>query len=195
MEKTDELTELDQAKKEKVFSAAKELFGRFGFKKTTVDEIADWAGISKRTMYEVFASKEAILAELVRFEALSFRRHCKAEIRSLIDMEAELRTFCILWRDYFASNNFLAQVLTDEMGMFSPFLKDEIDLVETGMREMISRLLQEGIEKRAFRTLDLVSTVECILILLRRFTLEVSAQQALEDGDQWISFIIQAVRA
>ena len=95
MAQTQLFTELDQAKREKVFLAAKELFSRFGFKKTTVDEIADWAGISKRTMYEVFNSKEEILAELVMFEALTFRRHCKKEIKSLADMQDELRVFCV----------------------------------------------------------------------------------------------------
>ena len=50
----DELSELDQIKREKVFNAAKELFSRFGFRKTSVDEIADLAGISKRTLYRKF---------------------------------------------------------------------------------------------------------------------------------------------
>jgi len=65
---------LDQEKKTKVLKSAKELFSRFGFKKTTVDEIAEYARISKRTMYAVFESKEKILAELVMSEALSFRK-------------------------------------------------------------------------------------------------------------------------
>ena len=192
---TEEFTELDQVKREKVFIAAKELFSRFGYKKTTVDEIADWAGISKRTMYEVFNSKEEILAQLVMFEALTFRHACKNQIKNLDDMVDELRIFCILWRDYFYDNNFLGKVLSDEMGMFSPFLKDEINMVETGMKEMISRLLKEGMEKGAFRQLDLPSTVECILLILRKFTFDASEQRTPEAGTEWISFIINAVKA
>ena len=195
MAQTALFTELDQAKREKVFLAAKELFSRFGFKKTTVDEIADWAGISKRTMYEVFNSKEEILAELVMFEALTFRRHCKKEIKNLADMQDELRVFCVLWRDYFEENKFLQQVLSDEMGMFSPFLKNEIDLVEQGMKDMISKLLTEGMQKGAFRPLDLLSTIECILSLLRRFTLANPDPQTLTAPTEWIDFIINAVKA
>jgi AcrR family transcriptional regulator len=178
-----------------VFTAAKELFSRFGFKKTTVDEIADWAGISKRTMYEVFHSKEDILAELVMFEALTFRHHCKKQIKNMDNMVDELRTFCFLWRDYFNANKFLAQVLNDEMGMFSPFLKDEIDLVETGMKEMISKLLTEGMSKGAFRPLDLPSTVDCVLTLLHKYTIEAAEPQNLSGDTEWINFIIHAVKA
>jgi len=86
------MTDLDQAKKTRVFKAAKELFGRFGFRKTTVDEIAERAGISKRTMYEVFSSKEKILAELVMFEARSFRRLCLDELNHLSDPVGKFET-------------------------------------------------------------------------------------------------------
>ena len=56
---------MDVDKKLKVFEVAKELFERFGYKKTTVDEIAANAGISKKTLYEIFAGKEKLLSELV----------------------------------------------------------------------------------------------------------------------------------
>ncbi len=56
---------MDQERKSQLLKVAKQLFSRFGFKKTTVDEIAEAAGMSKRTVYGVFDNKEQILAELV----------------------------------------------------------------------------------------------------------------------------------
>ena len=191
----DELTELDQAKREKVFLAAKERFSRFGYKKTTVDEIADVAGISKRTMYQVFNSKEEILAELVMFEALTFRHHCASELKRHIDPEERLRIFCLLWRDYFADNAFLGQVISDEMGLFAPFLKNTISLVETGMKEIITRLLTDGVSRGAFRERDLPSTVDCTLVLLRRFGIETTNRHDRSDSPGWITFIVRAVKA
>jgi AcrR family transcriptional regulator len=191
----DELIELDQAKREKVFLAAKERFSRFGFKKTTVDEIADLAGISKRTMYQVFSSKDEILAELVMFEALSFRHHCMPEIKSHDDPLEKLQIFCSLWRDYFIENKFLGQVLTDELGLFTPFLKETTGLVEAGMKEMIARLLTEGMRRGAFRTLDLPITVDCILVLLRKFAIETADNREQDDPSGWIAFILNAVKA
>jgi AcrR family transcriptional regulator len=192
---TDEPIELDQAKREKVFLAAKERFSRFGFKKTTVDEIAELAGISKRTMYQVFNSKEEILAELVMFEALSFRHHCMSEIKSHSDPAKKLEIFCTLWRAYFIENNFLGLVLTDDMGLFTPFLKNTINLVEAGMKEMIARLLTEGMQKGVFRELNLPATVECILVLNRKFAIETGDTQETVDESGWVSFILNAVKA
>jgi hypothetical protein len=146
-------------------------------------------------MYQVFSSKEEILAELVMFEALSFRHHCMSEIKSHSDPTEKLQIFCTLWRDYFVKNKFLGQVLTDKTRLFTPFLKNTINLVETGMKEMIARLLTEGMQTGVFRELDLPSTVDCILVLLRKFAIETSDKQELYDSSGWISFILNAVKA
>ena len=45
-------------KKLKILKKAKELFFIYGVKKTTVDEIAKAAGISKGTIYLYFSSKK-----------------------------------------------------------------------------------------------------------------------------------------
>ncbi len=44
--------------KDYILDISKQRFARFGFKKTTVDEISRDAGISKKTLYENFKNKE-----------------------------------------------------------------------------------------------------------------------------------------
>ncbi len=51
--------------KEQILSEAEKLFIRFGFKKTTVAEIAQAAGIAKGSIYLHFKSKDDILIELI----------------------------------------------------------------------------------------------------------------------------------
>lgn len=197
----DTLTELDQARREKVFNAAVELFSRFGFKKTTVDEIADQAGISKRTLYQVFPSKEKILAELVMFEALSFRKFCLGQIKHLDDPIKKFRCFCSLSEEYFEANPFLGQVISDDARLFSPFLTNELFLVEQGIKEIISRLLSEGIEKGVFQSQDtkekFVDTIECVFALFRSFTYQYSwsnegPQQ--KNNQEWVEFVLKALK-
>lgn len=54
------------ARPDEVLDAAAELFTRQGFAKTTVDQIASRAGLSKGAVYLYFPSKKALLAGLVR---------------------------------------------------------------------------------------------------------------------------------
>ncbi|MDD4822315.1 MAG: TetR/AcrR family transcriptional regulator [Bacteroidales bacterium] len=49
--------------KERIIQTALVLFGKYGIKSITMDEIACGLGISKRTLYETFKDKESILME------------------------------------------------------------------------------------------------------------------------------------
>ncbi|MFJ4845923.1 TetR/AcrR family transcriptional regulator [Streptomyces sp. NPDC088733] len=55
-----------QATRQKLFQAAVTLIAEQGFSATTVDEIADRAGVAKGTVYYNFASKNELFEELLR---------------------------------------------------------------------------------------------------------------------------------
>jgi AcrR family transcriptional regulator len=181
----------DQAKKERILAAAKERLSRFGYKKTTVDEIAEQAGVSKRTLYEVFASKEGLLAELVMAEALAFRKSLLSRMKALADPCEKLALLCELTRQYFDENPFLGQVLADHARLYAPFLGDEILWVEDGTRELIARILKEGMQTGVFRPMEVPATTACVFKVLRGFTYR---RAALDDGNaEWINFIMHAI--
>lgn len=58
----------DNARKDHVLSVALEVFGRYGFRKTSMDEVARAADISRQGLYLYFASKEALFRAAVRQE-------------------------------------------------------------------------------------------------------------------------------
>jgi AcrR family transcriptional regulator len=58
----------------KIFAAAAELFGRRGYHETTVAEIAERAGVAKGTFFVHFATKDAVVTELVRIQTRAARR-------------------------------------------------------------------------------------------------------------------------
>ena len=55
-------------KKEQVIEAARRLFHQFGFKKVSMDEIAKEAGVTKKTIYMYFGSKEELLKYFIQEE-------------------------------------------------------------------------------------------------------------------------------
>src|SRR4051812_33099442 len=58
----------DSARRERVLAAALEVFGRYGFRKASMDEIARTAEMSRQGLYLRFASKEALFRAAVRQE-------------------------------------------------------------------------------------------------------------------------------
>ncbi len=54
-----------EAKRQAIVDAASTLFIEQGFDKTTMQKVADTAGVSKRTLYKHFSNKEALLGGVV----------------------------------------------------------------------------------------------------------------------------------
>ena len=65
---------MEKKKKLNIIGAAQELFARFGFVKTTVDEIAKAASMGKATIYHYFKGKEDIYKEVVEKESNIFKK-------------------------------------------------------------------------------------------------------------------------
>ncbi len=55
-----------QQKKDQILRAAEELFKRQGFRKTTVDDVARLARVSKVTVYNHFTDKQGLIEEALR---------------------------------------------------------------------------------------------------------------------------------
>src|SRR3954463_12558589 len=58
----------DSARQERVLGVALEVFGRYGFRKASMDDIARSADISRQGLYLHFANKEALFRAAVRQE-------------------------------------------------------------------------------------------------------------------------------
>src|SRR5260370_39352656 len=56
------------AREERILAAALPVFGRYGFRKASMDEIARSADISRQGLYLRFASKDALFRAAVRHE-------------------------------------------------------------------------------------------------------------------------------
>lgn len=57
--------EKDKETRNRILAAAQELFMRYGFKSITMDEIARHLGVSKKTIYQHFEDKDAIVCECI----------------------------------------------------------------------------------------------------------------------------------
>jgi AcrR family transcriptional regulator len=187
---------MESEKRNQVLTLAKKRFERFGFNKTTVDEIARDAGISKRTLYQEFEKKEKILEELFMFEALSVRKAILNQINKIIEPAEKLQTYIRLAIKYLNHNPFIVNVLHDESGFFAPFLKDKPCMIEEGIEEIFVNILKEGVKKGAFRKMDGKIVGHCIFLLFKGLTYGRNSPEqpfGSKQTNEFISFIIHGV--
>ena len=187
---------MESEKRTQILSLAKKKFERFGFNKTTVDEIAKDASVSKRTLYQEFENKEKILEELLMFEALSVRKAILNQISKIVEPAEKLQTFIRLALKYLDQNPFIVSVLHDELGFFAPFLKDKPHIIETGIEEIFVNIVKEGVEKGVFRKMDEKVVGHCIFLLFKNLTYGRNSPDhpfGSNQTNEFIHFIINGV--
>lgn len=69
--------------RKKVIQASGQIFSRYGFRKTTMDEIARALKMGKSSIYYYFESKEEIFEAVVLYEANILRNELTTAIKSV----------------------------------------------------------------------------------------------------------------
>jgi AcrR family transcriptional regulator len=83
-----------EASRQRIIDAAYECFWRAGFTRTSVDRIALQAGITKRTLYSYYRSKDDLVAAvLVHYNELASQRLERIGGRMPADLEGALDSF------------------------------------------------------------------------------------------------------
>ena len=92
--------------------AACDCFERYGVRKTTMDDIAQQAGVSRATLYRYFSSKEAIVERIGALEAGKVTQELRGQLKKALSIEDTL-VECLLLSTRIAHRNPRIRALTD----------------------------------------------------------------------------------
>ena len=88
---------MDIAKRDKVLAAARDVFLRYGYKRVTMNDIAEAASISRPALYLVFESKEEIFKSVYEHFVKETLTEIESKIGHLKTPEEKLRAAFELW--------------------------------------------------------------------------------------------------
>ncbi len=107
-------------KRQNLVDTAIELFARDGFHGTGIDRIAQEAGVSKKTMYQHFRSKEElILAALKHQDGLGRNQFMKSVNDSGASPTDRLLAIFDFAHEWFRSNSFFGCIFINAVGEYS----------------------------------------------------------------------------
>jgi len=159
---------LDDTRK-KILSVANRLFSRFGFHKTSMDEIAKIARKAKGSLYYHFASKEELFKEVVSKEIMSLKDQLSVIINNS-DLSASDKIKMYLIRRMEILNDAANYHETLKADFFEHFdfiddLREELDEWE---KENIKKILLQGVETKEFAAIgDMDVLLDVFIMVLR----------------------------
>jgi AcrR family transcriptional regulator len=134
----------------KIINVASKIFTRYGFKKTTMDEIAIASRKGKSSIYYYFNSKEDIFRAVVEKEAEELKMDLRKEVSQIDDPIEQLSTY-ILFRMHKMKtlSNFYAALKSDYLNHleFIEKIRKNYDQNEV---KIVTEILQRGIKHNKF---------------------------------------------
>ncbi|RLD22723.1 MAG: hypothetical protein DRI69_00250 [Bacteroidetes bacterium] len=153
--------------REKILSVADKLFGRFGFHKTSMDEIAKIARKAKGSLYYHFTSKEDLFREVVSYEILNLEKHLSVIVLdSKLNASDKLKKYLVKRMAILSdAANYHETLRADffEHFNFIDGLRSEFDFWE---KEMLRRIIMEGVEGKEFAPVENMDVLLELLIMV-----------------------------
>src|SRR4030042_4226412 len=134
-------------KKEQILAAASECFARFGYKKTTLDDIGKKIGLNKASIYYYFKSKEEIFTSIVLGEFQQFISKLHQEIEEGMICEQKILVYFEEKLNFWFQKSMILPQITEiepeklqqlmEASGFETFLK-----IEQGEKSFLANILK-----------------------------------------------------
>jgi AcrR family transcriptional regulator len=111
-----------------IMERARSRFDRFGYKKTTMDEISRDCRISKKTLYAYFKDKENLFRCLLLYESHKAQDYIFAQIKDIADPVERVKKLLKTAVEYYNQDHFITRILKDEEALYSTVLGSLIQL-------------------------------------------------------------------
>jgi len=153
--------------RDEVVLAAQKRFQRYGFRKTTMDEIANAARKGKSTLYYYFKSKEEVFEAVVEKEALSLRVELETSTAKCGSAKEKLAVYIHTRMEGFKNWGNFYEALKDEYLSNLGFIEKIRTKYDKNEIESISRIIREGMESKEFRSLNAELAAKTILVAMK----------------------------
>ncbi len=138
-----------------VIEAARDIFARYGFRKTTMEEIAQAAHLAKSSLYHYFRSKEEIFAAILDHEFQTSMDEVAQAVKAESKHSEKLRIyFRYRLLAMQKATSFYSAVL-DEYFEFYPEIERMRRDIDAWEMKTVADILRQGIAEGEFSLVDL----------------------------------------
>ena len=139
--------------RENILKIAQEIFSKYGYKKTTLDDIANAVRKGKSSLYYYFKSKEDLFQAVILKEVEILGKELDAVVNRNTDPVEKLRDYVLTKLTTFRGLANFYNALENDVTAIG-FIEDIKHRYEQNEIRMIKRILIEGVRKNEFEIYD-----------------------------------------
>lgn len=136
--------------RKKIIASAGQIFSHYGFRKTTMDEIASILKMGKSSVYYYFDSKEAIFEAVVMNEANILRNELTTAIKSGVSPVEKMRNYVFVRMKSFEKlSNYYNAIFDKNLDHFE-FIERVREKYDREELAILRLLLYHGVRQKVF---------------------------------------------
>jgi len=160
--------------RETILQIAQEIFSKYGYKKTTLDDIANAVRKGKSSLYYYFNSKEDLFQAVIAKEVDILKQALERVVFRSMDPEEKLREYILTKLATFRDLSNLYNALENDVTAIG-FIDEIKAKNEKDEIRMIKRILIEGVRREKFHIDDLNLTAIGITTAIKGLEMPLSA--------------------
>lgn len=161
------MAETEKDVKEFIISTASSVFARYGFSKTTMNDIAAAVKKSKSSLYHYFTSKESVFAAIIDKEYLLVQDEINRAVAKENTPGKKLFSFFLTRLHTVQKLGNLYSAVKDDYLEHYSFIEKIRQRYDEGEMKIIKELLQMGIDQDVFSIKDLETTAFSIYLAMK----------------------------
>ncbi len=146
-----------------IIEVASSIFSRYGYRKTSMDDIARAFGMGKSSLYYYFSSKENIFEAVVIHEADILKNSLFEVLGKSQDPRIKLKNYILVRMNSFRKlSNYYNAIFSEDLSHFE-FIEKIRESYDREEIQTIDRILREGARNKTFKVenTELASVAIC----------------------------------
>ena len=153
--------------RDKILSVANRLFSRFGFHKTSMDEIAKIARKAKGSLYYHFSSKEELFKEVVSKELVSLKNQLAIIVKDdQLTASDKMKKYLLKRMEILNEAANYHETLKADFFEHFDFIDDLRIELDQWEKENLKKIILQGVESREFAIVGEVDVLLDVFIMV-----------------------------
>ncbi len=153
-----------------ILDAALKVFSRYGYKKSTLEDIANELDMTNTAMYAYATSKRDLYEQTVRYVMKRWQSSVEQAVSEKVSAREKLTSLCESALFYLARDAEFCALLRSDPGIFPMFpTVDPYEEINRDSVVMIERILNFGKQSGEFRNVDAAGMSEVLFSIYKNF--------------------------
>ena len=156
-----------------LLSAALKLFAQYGYKKTTLEDVANELDITKGALYFYVKNKKDLYEKSIGHALSRWKDKVIKAVSKKEDVVDKFMTMAKVSYEYLSNEKDLRSILLKDPTIFTLSKKeDRFFELNMGARQIIKNILIQGIDEKRFRQVDVEHTTELLFSIYMMFLIK-----------------------